>query len=318
MSELEEVTRSFRAMGSDCEVRVVVEGHRAAPILDRVEARIGELEQRWSRFLPDSELSKLNAHSGAPVFVSSDTFDLISLAIDAWRATGGLFDPTLLDVLRGLGYDRPFDSMGGQAPFAAQPTEPSPSDLNAIELHPHARMILTPPSMQIDLGGIGKGHAADLLYAQVREDGVTGACLDLGGDIRTGGVTAEGTGWGIVVDQPFCPGDDLVMIGIGEGSVATSSRLRRTWSTADGAAHHLIDPTTAQPAVSGLAAVTVVAARAAWGEAHSKAALIAGPVEGAKLIEAAGLSALFVADDGAVTMAGDFEKFVIGKPAFAP
>lgn len=292
----------------------MIDNDRGEPILDRVEARMKELEQRWSRFLPDSELSQLNDHCGAPVFVSADTFDLVALAINAWRHTGGLFDPSLLTVLRGLGYDETFDSLGGRTPVAAEPTESEKADLNLVELHAHSHMILTPPGVQFDLGGIGKGHAADLLFAQVRDDGVAGACLDLGGDIRVGGTTVEGGGWGIVVDHPFHPGSDLVMVGISEGAVTTSSRLRRTWSTADGAAHHLVDPSTARPAKSGLAAVTVVAANAAWGEVHSKAALIAGPVEGARLIEDAGLSALFVSDDGHVTNVGEFERFVVEGP----
>ena len=305
-------------MGSECEVRVVVGDHRGVPILDRVEARIRELEQRWSRFLPDSELSQLNDHSGAPVFVSSDTFDLVALSIDAWRQTGGLFDPSLLDVLRHLGYDQTFDALKKRADRTTEPSAARVTDLTAVELHAHSRMILTPPGLQLDLGGIGKGHAADLLLAQVRADGVVGACLDLGGDIRVGGTTAEGDGWGIVVDHPFQPGCDLVMVGIGEGAVTTSSRLRRTWLTADGAAHHLVDPSTARSAMSGLAAVTVIAASAAWGEVHSKAALIAGPIEGARLIESAGLSALFVSDDGDVTTVGEFERFVVSGPTLAP
>lgn len=304
-------------MGSDCEVRVVIDNHRGEPILDRVEARIEELEQRWSRFRPDSELSQLNDNCGAPVFVSSDTFDLLTLAIEAWRQTGGLFDPSLLSVLRSLGYDQTFDSLATRAPSATAPTEVKAADLNAVELHAHSHMILTPPGVQFDFGGIGKGHAADLLFAQVCEDGVAGACFDLGGDIRVGGTTAEGTSWTIVVDHPFHPGRDLMTVGIGDGAVTTSSRLRRSWATTDGVAHHLVDPTTALPAISGLAAVTVIAAQAAWGEVHAKAALIAGPLEGAKLIEAAGLSALFVSDDGNVTTVGDFERFWVGGPTLA-
>ena len=107
-------------MGSDCVVRLVVANDRAEPILDRVVEKMTELEQRWSRFIADSELSQLNDHSGAPVFVSPETFAIVSLAVDAWRATGGRFDPTLLDALRGSGYDETFDELAARAPAVGE------------------------------------------------------------------------------------------------------------------------------------------------------------------------------------------------------
>ena len=312
-----ETSRAFRAMGSDCVVRVVVANGRAEPILDRVEARMHELEKRWSRFLVDSELSQLNDHSGAPVFVSRETFELVSLAIDAWRATGGLFDPTMLDALRNVGYDKTFDALAAQGPAVVDDSLTVFGGLDGVDLDARSFLVHTPPGMHLDLGGIGKGHAADLLFAQVIEDGVSGACLDFGGDIRVGGEPAEGNGWVVVVDDPFHPGQDLVSLALSEGSVTTSSRLRRKWTTTKGEAHHLLDPATAEPSESSIAAVTVLAARAAWGEAHAKAALIAGPIAGLRLIEDAGLSALLIADDGTVVTAGEFERFVVGGPTLA-
>ena len=312
-----ETSRAFREMGSDCVVRVVVANGRAEPILDRVEARMHELEKRWSRFLVDSELSQLNGHSGAPVFVSRETFELVSLAIDAWRATGGLFDPTMLDALRNVGYDKTFDALAAQGPAVVDDSLTVFGGLDGVDLDARSFLVHTPPGMHLDLGGIGKGHAADLLFAQVIEDGVSGACLDFGGDIRVGGEPAEGNGWVVVVDDPFHPGQDLVSLALSEGSVTTSSRLRRKWTTTKGEAHHLLDPATAEPSESSIAAVTVLAARAAWGEAHAKAALLAGPIAGLRLIEDAGLSALLIADDGTVVTAGEFERFVVGGPTLA-
>ena len=301
-------------MGSDCVVRLVVANDRAEPILDRVVEKMTELEQRWSRFIADSELSQLNDHSGAPVFVSPETFAIVSLAVDAWRATGGRFDPTLLDALRGSGYDETFDELAARAPAVVVEPTSIPGGLNSVDLDARTFLIQTPSGLHFDLGGIGKGYAADCLFTQVMEDGVNGACLDFGGDVRVGGATAEGGGWPIVIDDPFHPGEDLAVLGLGEGAVTTSSRLRRKWSTTSGEAHHLLDPATARPSESGLAAVTVIAAHAAWGEVHAKAALIAGAKDGAALIENAGLSALLVTDAGEALPVGQFEAFLIEGP----
>ena len=82
-----------------------------AGLLGDAVALLADIEARWSRFRPDSELSALNAHAGAPVFTSTDTAAVVALALEAWRATGGLFDPTIHDALVASGYDRSFDEL---------------------------------------------------------------------------------------------------------------------------------------------------------------------------------------------------------------
>jgi thiamine biosynthesis lipoprotein len=310
MAEAVETARAFRAMGTDCLVRVVVDQDRAEPILERAESRMHELEHRWSRFIDGSELSQLNAHSGAPVFVSAETFELVALAVEASRATDGRFDPSMLDALIASGYDRTFDEISDRGEVIPN-VLPDSHAIDDVDLDARTRMILTPPGFRFDLGGIGKGRAVDVVFEQLVADGVVGICLDFGGDLRVGGSPVAGGGWPIVIDDPFHPGEDLLVLGIGEGSVTTSSRLRRSWSTTSGAAHHLLDPSTKRPTQSGVASVTVISALAAWGEVHAKAALIAGVDEGARLIEDANLSALFVEDDGTLTTVGEFEKFVV-------
>lgn len=297
-------------MGTDCSVRIVVDCDRAEPILERAESRMHDLEHRWSRFIEESELSQLNAHSGAPVFVSAETFDLVALALEASRATNGHFDPTMLDALIGLGYDRSFDEIADRGEVARN-TDSVSHAIADVDLDARIQMIRTPPGLRFDLGGIGKGRAVDIVFDQLVTDGVTGVCLDFGGDVRVGGTPVAGGGWPVVIDDPFHPGEDLFVLGIGDGSITTSSRLRRSWPTASGTSHHLLDPTTKRPAQSGIASVTVISALAAWGEIHAKAALVAGPEAGEQLIREAGLSALFVEDDGTLRSIGEFETFVV-------
>ena len=90
-----EAEARFHAMGSDAHVIVVADADPAG-LLDRAQRRIEQLEQRWSRFLPDSEVSRLSRNAGAPVLVSADTVLLVRRSIEAWHLTGGSFDPTVL------------------------------------------------------------------------------------------------------------------------------------------------------------------------------------------------------------------------------
>ena len=102
----------FRVMGTDAHVIVVGSDARHARRAALVARdRLHELEARWSRFLPDSEVSRLNAASGVPVVVSSDTLGLVERAVEGWRRTHGSFDPTVLDALVAQGYDRDFGAI---------------------------------------------------------------------------------------------------------------------------------------------------------------------------------------------------------------
>jgi thiamine biosynthesis lipoprotein ApbE len=104
----------FRAMGSDVHV-LVVDG--PPDLLGRARDRVGELERRWSRFRPDSEISRLNTLAGSPVQVSPVTLGLVQRALQGARATGGRYDPTVLGDLLRAGYDRTLEQLG-DAPAA--------------------------------------------------------------------------------------------------------------------------------------------------------------------------------------------------------
>ena len=151
--------------------------------------------------------------------------------------------------------------------------------------------------MRIDLGGIGKGRAADLLAAELRDAGAAGVCVDLGGDVHVTGTAPEPTGWRVLLDPDVAPHPGFLLA---HGGVATSTRLRRRWNRGGTEQHHLVDPASGDPARTGLAAVTVVAADAAGAEVLAKAAFVAGPDAGAELLRTHGVTGLLVADDGSV------------------
>ena len=295
--------RHFRAMGSDAHLVLVDADPR---LLDDARAHLELLEARWSRFRASSELSQLNARPGVPVVVSEDTCALIARAVGAWHATAGRFDPTVLPALRVAGYDRDFaaglddDGPVGTAPRDAPPVPaPAPAPGCAgIVVDPAVRAVTLPDGVVLDLGGIGKGYAADLVATALHAAGARGACVNLGGDLRVVGRPPEGEAWTIHVDDPFKRGTGSIEVAA--GAVATSSRLRRAWRRQGRDVHHLVEPTTGMSARTGLASVTVVAAEAWWAEVLAKAAFVAGPDEGAQLVTGAGATGLFLHDSGRI------------------
>jgi FAD:protein FMN transferase len=296
----------FRAMGSSA--HLLVEG-ADSDLLERARRRVVDLEQRWSRFLPDSELCRINAAGGRPVRVSAETARIVRRGVQAWKVTGGLFDPTVLPALEHAGYDRTFeDVVPGRA--GGSRSRPSPArapGCAAVEVDDDT--VRLPPGVRLDLGGIGKGYAADLVAYELRQWGAGGACVNLGGDVRVSGSCLDGAGWGVAVADPFDNGNDLTTVSLREGAVATSSRLRRRWRRGPRELHHLIDPRTGEPARSAVVAVTVVSAQAHWAEILAKAALVAGIDAGSRLLATHGLSALLVSSTGDLIRVGSMEEY---------
>jgi len=287
-------------MGSDAQVVVVGPEHLA----DRAVARIADLERRWSRFDERSEVSGLNRHAGAPVLVSAETLELVERARDAWRMTHGWFDPTVLGAVVRAGYDRSFDAIDAVTSRAA--SSALVADAAGIEIR--AGTVRLPVGTGFDPGGIGKGLAADIVVDELRSDGAAGVCVNLGGDVRVDGESPSGDAWTVAVEHPDRPGT-IARVGVRSGAVATSTTLRRRWSSGDELRHHLIDPTTGLPSWTTLTFATVVAGHAWRAEVLAKALVLRGAPARFDDVEAAGAAALTVDDDGRVAGSdriGDF------------
>ena len=288
-------------MGTDNELIVHGGGARA---LDAGEALVHRCERRWSRFLPTSELSRLNAAAGRPVRLDPHTFELISAAVSCWYLTGGLFDPTVEPAMRAAGYDRSFE----RASLVQTTPAPAPG-CAGIVLDDALATVTLPEGVALDLGGIAKGHTADLVVEAMLAAGASGAVANLGGDVRVGGAP-DGPAWSVGVADPFVHDARAVVIHCAAGAVATSSVVRRAWRGRHGTLHHVIDPARGAPAATDLAAVTVVAGTAAWAEVTAKTALIAGTRGAAQVVRAAGATGLVVDLDGRTTLLDGIEAFL--------
>jgi thiamine biosynthesis lipoprotein len=303
-------------MGTDVEVLVVgpVEGG-AADLGDHAAAAIERLEAKWSRFRPTSEVCRLNAAAGAPVIVSRETLAIVERAIDARQATHGLYDPTILHDLEAAGYDRDFQEMQKDptqpaSRAVARPAgEAARQESRPVTIDRLIGAVRLPAGVAIDLGGIGKGYTADLVAQELLDAGARGVLVNMGGDLRALGEPPAPGAWVVEIDDPLGTGH-TGMVTLGTGAIATSTRLRRAWTTADGREqHHLIDPRTGEPAHSGLASVTVLAGEAWRAEVLAKAAFVAGAEEGAALVEAAGATGLLITDAGEVVEFGGLDGF---------
>jgi thiamine biosynthesis lipoprotein len=290
---MEVVDLEFPAMGGLA--RVAVAG-APARIAQRACARIAQLEGRWSRFVPDSEVSRCNAAPGQPVVVSADTFLLFEHACDGWRRTHGAYDPTVFDAMHRIGYSETFTTVRERgAPAPQSPPAPSPG-CGDVVLDPTVRAVFLPAGIHFDPGGIGKGLAADIVACETLEAGASGVLVSIGGDLRVAGEPFEGAGhWRILVEDPEDPNVGVATVHLSAGGVATTSRCSRVWYSGETRVHHVIDPHRGVPA-NGPRSVTVVAPEAWQAEVFAKAAFVAG--EGAvAVLRNESLAGVVVGDD---------------------
>lgn len=258
-------------MGS--ELHLIAVGGNPPAAIEAGERHIRHLENLWSRYLPDSEVSALNANLGARLPVGPETYRLLALAATGTRITGGLFQPL------------------------ADPTA-------TIHLEEESSVMLDAP---FDPDGIGKGLAADMAVGGML-DWSAGALASIGGDMRASGTAPSPDGWLIQVEDPTNPARQVATIRLGDGAVVTSST--RHGRRRDPAGHripHVVDPRNGRLITDPLT-VTVVAAEGWVAEVFATAALVAGGRGAIDLLDSAGLSGLAVGPAG-LTVTARVEVF---------
>ncbi|HEY1597063.1 MAG TPA: FAD:protein FMN transferase [Thermoleophilaceae bacterium] len=276
-----EAIERFDCYGSRCAVLVMGNGGAgtAKQAARQVRRRLLRWHERFSRFVPDSELSLVNADPRARVRVTGTMARLAEAAVWAAEETGGLVDSTLVGEIESAGY---VSDLGESLPLAdafrlapeRRPASPRAERWwNDVRVDRAGLALERPPGLRLDSGGLAKGLFADLC-ADLLADHHSFA-IDCGGDIRLGG--AGGVPRVVDVASPF--GDHVLhRYELSDGGVATSGIGRRSWLDPSGApAHHLLDPGTGAPAFTGVVQATALAPDAVAAETLAKAALLSGP-----------------------------------------
>ena len=294
------VAHTRRAMGS---VVQLVVGDAPPGVVDWAFDEIERLEQSWSRFRDTSDLSILNASPGRDIEVSPRLWSALTRCDELWRATYGAFDPTILEALEEWGYDRSFETVRAGNADRSAPSRARVPGWSLVRLDTEARTVRLTGGVRIDLGGIGKGLAADLIAMGLVDRGAASACVALGGDVRVAGQSPTDSGWSVPVEDAAL-GVQSFTTDVKEGALAMSTTLIRRWRRGGVEVHHIIDPAEGRPAHSGLVAAVVSAPQAWWAEGLAKAAIVEGRYAGEALLRRCGVEGWLTSEDGATTRVG--------------
>lgn len=303
----------FACFGGWCSVSVEgTAGRHGTPeeaVAFAREQLLGWHEQ-FSRFLPTSELSRVNDDPRELVPASPLMVELAAAVRVAGEATGGLVDATLVREIQAAGYENDLASVQRASGPAGRDAEPgwqaaraaahhrvaaapnSRRDWARIEVDRTAGTITRPPGVRIDSGGLVKGLLADVLCGWLA--GYDDVIVDCCGDARF-----AGTGGGVRDMEIGHPaGGIAAVLEVSDGAVATSGTTARQWTRPDGTrGHHLLDPSTGQPARTGLVQATALAPTALEAEVRAKHAILLGAEHAARALPHGGL---LVGEDGEV------------------
>ncbi|MGE5702590.1 MAG: FAD:protein FMN transferase [Clostridia bacterium] len=303
---------NFRAMNTNVQVCLESSGERQyqeVSIIEEVKSWFASTEQRFGRFLDDSELSYVNSHSGKTTLISSAMTEVLSLAEMYHVHTKGIFQCLILNALRSAGYTRSFEQLNGVTPARLEPSDAPPGHFTLDRI---MKSVQLSPGSQIDLGGIVKGWSVEKLSLWVRQErSIARGLLNAGGDLQVWGGYTHDEPWLIGIASPHDPDAEAAQIELVDGAVATSSVLGRSWKSEWGKMHHLIDPRTMRPGASDIIQCSIVGDSVIECEVWAKVACILGSTETVPLLQAKipHCDALFFTSTGDVHFVGNRKRY---------
>lgn len=274
---------SFAALGTECAVQYAAPaGDAQAAAFERaVISWVGAFEARYSRFRPDSLVSRINAAAGREwTTVDAEMEGLLKLCDALHFMTQGILDPTALPLIRLWNYR------------AETPRVPSAAEIAAaralvgwkkVQRRP-GQVFLPEAGMALDFGGFGKEYAVDFVAQIAVNHGLPAALVDFGHDLRAVGAPPGRPAWHIGLEDPRKPGTATGSIAVVGKGVASSGDYLRCFVIGGRRYGHIIDPRTGWPVANGCTQATVVAASCLQAGVLSTTAFVLGVPKGIDFI----------------------------------
>ncbi len=270
---------------------------------DAIYAFANELESKWSRFIPESEVMLLNNNPDSMQKVSDATIRLVTEMKSGFELSQGLYDANVLSELIDLGFATSRTNPENVTDWTAK--SKTSADLSNVEVDLDSMSVLVPSGVALDPGGIGKGLAADLISDYAMQLGAMGVAVFAGGDVAVKGMAQDANGWEVSISDPNNVKSFIDSVCLSRGGLATSSPMG--WKV--GNSHHIIDPRTGKSSDSDVLQATVIAQNAAQAEVLAKMCIILGTKEGIARIDSLGAAALIIDNSNQVHASENWKTF---------
>ncbi len=246
------------ALGTQIHMVVVTDRKQdwAEGLLQRFWLEILLFEKRCSRFIQDSELALFNRSAGSRINITPEFKSVLIAAQRMGMMTDGLYNPFVLPALQRAGYKQSLvpeyahDVVDDHSAKRVVPVKALTIGDNWADI---------PYGSAIDLGGCGKGFIGDALADMAdAQEGLAGYWFSIGGDVVTSGCDEHGKAWTVYITPRITDISSQARIGSATApkdsrfAVATSTVRYRAGVSAGKAWHHIIDPTTGEPAETNI------------------------------------------------------------------
>ncbi|MCA5014367.1 MULTISPECIES: FAD:protein FMN transferase [unclassified Enterococcus] len=302
-------------LGTYVQVRIYDDGKK--DVLDKAFARVKELGDKITVNEKGSEIDAINEQAGIkPVKVSDDVYPLIKRAYEYSEDSSGGFDMAIgpITQLWHIGFDdarKPSQEEIDQALKLV--------DYHKVKLNDEDQTVyLEEKGMQLDLGAIAKGYITDEVVKVLKDNGVTTAIVDLGGNVFVLGHSPRGkdVDWNVGIQDPNKARNTVVGTVQESNKTLVTSGIYERYLKVDGETyHHLFDPKTGYPFDNDIAGVTVITKKSIDGDGLSTAVFSMGVKKGLEYAESLkDVDVIFVTKEDKVYVSKDIEKvFELGK-----
>ena len=259
---------------------ITIHGEVGQELLDEAFELCAELESLFSITVEGSDVWQINHNPGQFILINTHTLEVINAGLEFGELSGGMFDIALGRLTRLWNFGSGLKFIPSEEEIA---TALGAGSFKNINVTADKNIVwIEPPDggndgVWIDLGAIAKGYIGDQIAGLLIERGVSGALIDLGGDVVTVGNRPDGNPWRVAVRKPF--GESNEMLGVLEVtgvSVISSGTYERRFDIDGVGYHHILDPRTGMPADSDVISATVKTENALTGEWLSTLAVLLG------------------------------------------
>ena len=278
--------RTFPALGTTCEIQYAAPAGdgQAAAFEDAAVTWVQAFETKYSRFRPDSLVSRINQAAGREwVEVDDDMEQLLALCDTLQAMTQGVLDPTALPLIQLWNWK------------AARPRIPDAAEIAAarrlvgwhrVQRQPGA-IFLPERGMALDFGGFGKEYAVDIVAQIATNYGIGAILVDFGHDLRVLGTPPGRPAWHIGLEDPRRPGTSWASVALGGSrGIASSGDYVRCFQINGRRYGHIIDPRTGWPVANGCTQATIIADTCLQAGVLSTTAFVLGIPAGIEFVQA--------------------------------
>ncbi|WP_310831843.1 FAD:protein FMN transferase [Paenibacillus pedocola] len=305
----------------DTVVNIKVFGDKATQQnMDDIQQLLERMDTEFSRTKEDGELYAVNQAAGKEaVTVSDETLDVVKQSLKYAEEMDGLFDPTIGPLVDLWAIGEGGEHVPDQADIDAAKSLTNYKDVIIDEA---AKTIkLAKEGMVLDMGGIGKGYAADRIAEYLKEQGLDSAMINLGGSsIIALGNKPNGSPWNIGLQDPDqSRGTQLGTIKISDEVIDASGVYERFFMQDGVRYHHILDPRTGFPSQNGLKSITIMSPNATDADALSTGVFLMGLEEGMKYLESLPekVDAFFITDDNKIyATSGLKDRLILTDPTY--